>query len=169
MRAMAVIALVALVACESPAGPGMRPENAVGLYTPTYPDAPFCDAGTNGAWFVRIHSYYAHNPPSVTVTPESTAEQRKLAAEVYSYDEWGSVCRNMTDGISWTIVDAPAPPLVTQFDSYSHIRIKQIKHKAGVGGGLDRVIATVTPGQTCCPLGSSPSAADTILVSMQGF
>ena len=35
----------------------------------------------NGAFLVRLHSYWAHDPSTMSVTPSTTAEQRRILAE----------------------------------------------------------------------------------------
>lgn len=176
MRYLLIIPLLALLACESerttaPTSDWEIPDAPMAaVYPRLYPDAPMCPSGTNGAFVVRIHSYFAAAPASVTWTPSHTGEERRLQAEVYSYTPTWQVCWNHWDGVSWSIVDAPSPPLVTAFDlDYSHYRIEQFRHKPGTFNGLDRIILCVSPRQKAFEPPVAGCAADTILVSMSGF
>ena len=168
---LALLALLTVAACSDDL---TRPttltpvDTEAWAYTPYYPDAPYCPDGTNGAFLVRVHSYWTHAPASLTITPTSTAQQRKLQAEVYSYIG-STICRNMTDLVTWTVQDAPSSPLVTAIDgTYQHIRITKLMH-IGFGDGVDRTIAAVGPKQL--PGGGTTSgvAADTVKIIMDGF
>jgi hypothetical protein len=173
LAGMVAVAMALVLACssEQATGPGMQPVEPTlpWAYNPFYPDAPYCPDGTNGAFLVRVHSYWTHAPASLTITPSSTGGQRQLQAEVYSYDG-GFICRNMWDLVTWTIQDAPSSPLVTGFTPfYIHPRITQLEH-INFGNGTDRVIASVGPKQTCCPTQAVGGvAADTVIINMSGF
>lgn len=168
-----------LAACESQpteaSPPTMVPADELGFeYNPLYPNAPFCeDVGqVNGAFLVRLHSWYSHVPLSLTIAPNSTDSQRRLQAEVYSYYGSGQICRNMTGPITWAVIDAPSPPLVTGRDPfYSHVRIEAFRHIPFSGDdGSDKAIATVSPKQSCCPINTLPGgAADSVTIIMSGF
>jgi hypothetical protein len=172
-RFACLLAILALTACQpdDTTSPGLEPVNPplAAVYPRLYPDAPICPSGTEGAFAVRIHTYFAANPPSVSWYPEHTGDQLGLQAEVYSYTPTWQVCWNHWDKVTWPILDAPAPPLVTARDNnYTHYRIERFRHINDDDGGLDRVIACVSPRQVAFSAPVPGCAADTILVSWIG-
>jgi hypothetical protein len=175
MRALffAALAALTLAACQTDStSPSLEPVNPplAAVYPRLYPDAPMCPDGTNGAFVVRIHTYFAANPPSVTWLPTHTEEQVGLQAEVYSYTPTWQVCWNHWDTVEWTILDAPSSPLLTAFNNnYSHYRIRRFKHKVGTFNGLDRIVLGVSPKQVAFGPPVAGAATDTILVNWSGF
>ena len=172
---LALLALLTVACSDDLTKPTLAPADTgeAWAYNPYYPNAPICpDNGTvNGAFMVRLHSWFAHNPTWLTISPISTGEQRKLQAEVYSYYGGSSICRNMHDLVNWVIQDPPEAGLKTEEEPfYTHYRIEQFRHIFGTGDGSDRVIASVGPRQTCCPAKAvSGVAADTVKIHMGGF